>query len=737
MATEDNYSHNKDGLVYSSESPDISELCYEFSRSVNGGVSTTSLADVDDIRYNRWVGQSRDSKKWSKNLGEGKIAYPFEGASDVKVLMADETINTIKETLMNAFYRCKVSVQPIESSSKEESATVNVLMDWLVNNRLRSQLSREAELIADYALNYGWSVGHVIWEQKMATRYQIVRAEEIMQIVQQAVQSNPESIIKDLPSAIQDPKQVDYATDIISQFIVGVKRSDIKKAVKQLREEGEAKIPEVYVSRNQPTIIALKPYEDISFPPETINLQDARVIFRRCFMTERELRSNAAVLGWNNDFVEAAVHTAGKETFYTDYSQRVTDKLQRMSDRKANLIEICYAYVKSINEEGMEGVYQTIFCPQIKNQELYASHELLGYAHGKYPFVLYRRENNERKVVECRGVTEIAESEQIQVKAQLDALRDRTSLTTMPPLLVKARRLGFNNIGPAVQVPVTSPDDMRWMPPPSGDAGLPFQIIQNAEIKHCSYFGIPHPSVHPQRTQNTQQAVINNWLNFWREVFADIMALELQFATPEQIASITGGGSVQQNASSISNAFDITATFDARDLDNEWVIKKMQAYNQAILPADRSGIVNTDELLKGWISQIDPSNANVVIVDKATASQKLYKDAKSDVGLMMLGIEADYVENDPTAATKLQYIQDLLSKNPVAQQQMQKDPHFRELLDNYVKNLNMSVMQQQNKQIGRTGVTPVAQQAGQNIQQSIQQGEQMQQQAESEQQMPQ
>jgi hypothetical protein len=43
-----------------------------------------------------------------------------------------------------------------------------------------------------------------------------------------------------------------------------------------------------------------------------------------------------------------------------------------------------------------------------------------------------------------------------------------------------------------------------------------------------------------------------------------------------------------------------------------------------------------------------------------------------------------------------------------------------------MKNLQMSVSQQQNKQIGRTGVTPVAQQAGDQMQQQIAQAEQMQ-----------
>jgi Mg/Co/Ni transporter MgtE len=75
---------------------------------------------------------------------------------------------------------------------------------------------------------------------------------------------------------------------------------------------------------------------------------------------------------------------------------------------------------------------------------------------------------------------------------------------------------------------------------------------------------------------------------------------------------------------------------------------------------------------------------------------------------MILGNEPQYVENDPTAPTKMQYVQDIMSKNPVAQQQSQTNQTFQMIFQNYVKNLQMSIMQQQNKQIGRIGVTPVA-----------------------------
>jgi len=61
----------------------------------------------------------------------------------------------------------------------------------------------------------------------------------------------------------------------------------------------------------------------------------------------------------------------------------------------------------------------------------------------------------------------------------------------------------------------------------------------------------------------------------------------------------------------------------------------------------------------------------------------------------------------------LQYTQQIMQSNQKAQAALQQDPNFQALFENYVKSLQMSIMQQQNAQIGRIGVTPVAQQAQQ------------------------
>ena len=79
-----------------------------------------------------------------------------------------------------------------------------------------------------------------------------------------------------------------------------------------------------------------------------------------------------------------------------------------------------------------------------------------------YPFVLFRRENVTRRVVECRGIPEIVKTWQGEIKAQRDSIYDSTSFETLPPLQV-SKRLGLaNKIGPGVQLPVTKPGDYAW-----------------------------------------------------------------------------------------------------------------------------------------------------------------------------------------------------------------------------------------------------------------------------------
>jgi len=56
----------------------------------------------------------------------------------------------------------------------------------------------------------------------------------------------------------------------------------------------------------------------------------------------------------------------------------------------------------------------------------------------------------------------------------------------------------------------------------------------------------------------------------------------------------------------------------------------------------------------------------------------------------------------------MQFAQEIASSSPGVQEALQGNELFKELFSKYAQNLQMGVAQQQNKQIGLTGVAPGA-----------------------------
>jgi hypothetical protein len=303
-------------------------------------------------------------------------------------------------------------------------------------------------------------------------------------------------------------------------------------------------------------------------------------------------------------------------------------------------------------------------------------------------------------------------TDQDEIKAQHDSVRDRTAFETLPPLKVVKRIGQINKIGPGVQLPVTRPDDYSWLEAPGRAPTTAFNLIERVENNHANYFGLNRPTVMPIKSQLTQQQLVNRWLNTWGRIYSQMFALCLQYMPPEEIIRVTGV-QLNQNATDIAGNFDFLIRFNIQTLDNDLVAKKLQAISQFVVPLDAGGVLNRNKLIQMIIEAVAPEAARELIVDQSAASEKMFREVQTDIGMMMLGNEPLYRENDPTAQARLQYTQDVIAKNPKAQQAAQGDPIFQALLQNYVKNPQMSLQQQQNATIGRLGVTPVSEQMNQ------------------------
>ncbi len=270
------------------------------------------------------------------------------------------------------------------------------------------------------------------------------------------------------------------------------------------------------------------PREVMLAPYDSNRLQKARIVFRKLFMTELEVRAMIGTDKWDEEGVEEACKTKGMFSWYRDPNVVPTTALAQDYRLKTNnLIEVCYAYYRQLSEDGTPCVYYTVFSPHASS-ETHLKHGKLGYSHGKYPFVVLRREYIRKAIYETRGITDILSTDQAELKAQRDAMRDRTAFETVPPLMYKRRVGGTGRIGPAMLLPVSDVNaDYKWMEPPRGSPQIAEFVVNQIEKDAAGYFGLTREDTPPALSQMLQQNSVDNWLTAWSEVYTQMLQLTL------------------------------------------------------------------------------------------------------------------------------------------------------------------------------------------------------------------
>ena len=158
-----------------------------------------------------------------------------------------------------------------------------------------------------------------------------------------------------------------------------------------------------------------------------------------------------------------------------------------------------------------------------------------------------------------------------------------------------------------------------------------------------------------------------------------------------------------------AHRYDFILKFNVADLDSDLVKQKLEAIATIAGTLDAAGRIDRVKLVDKALRAVAPESADDLLVDEAAASQKMYNDVKRDIAQMLLGFEASYADasNDPSASTKLQMAQQITESNPKVGQALQGDEMFQQLMKRYEQNLQMGVMQQQNKMVGKIGTKPM------------------------------
>jgi len=256
---------------------------------------------------------------------------------------------------------------------------------------------------------YGLSIMAIDWEQQTRVEVKSFTMEDAMMMLQEAQDPNLQALLE----VILDPEQEELAAQLMGEIIPELGTTT---KVRQFREKGAVEWEQPYIFSSKPVVRALEPWEDIIFPIQTDAIQRAPFIARRELLNEFELRERAAIEGWDQEWVERAVKHKGE-------LKRIHLNIHRsdnfLFEQLRDLIEVWHVYRKEHDERtNATKVTRTVISWNITDK--HALHELMPYEHQMYPFVELPRERNTRPLLEARGIPEIVQTAQEEVKIQRD-----------------------------------------------------------------------------------------------------------------------------------------------------------------------------------------------------------------------------------------------------------------------------------------------------------------------------
>jgi len=668
--------------------------------------------DGNDTRFCRWSGQAADGRKHREEM-DGIEPFPFEGASDSRYRLADMIVNENVMILTAAATRVVPHFKGMEISDEGLGRKMEILFRWLIRNQMGSQYITEVMRLAQYQQGDTPAAGllYVYWKQESALEIKSISMETLPALLEETFQASPEDIASIL-GMINDPLREDEAVVFLQAMVPTMKRKRAKKVIKALRKNEEAGFPVPYYRVNLPCIRALRLFDDIHFPSNTIDLQRSRVVFYNEWLTEAEVREREVSMGWSAEFIKGVLEHEGetafplsfqwREAIAGDYADTVT--IRTPSEERRGLYQVIHAFNKAVNEDGVMGIFVRTFHMSV--EEPAKEREILDYAHGKYPFVYFPREVITSRLWDSRGVPELTMTQQTSLKLKHDSFDDYTQLATVPPIKVPANRPRERLvIGPLKQVKENRRGDVEYMKGPDYPKGA---IEQQKEVRRQvdEYFGRYNPEVDPQLWTLHKQHMVDMFLSFYKDAMVMMLQLCQQFMSDEQVERVIGTSTpyTARSRQEIQGQFDLELTFDVRDMDMEYLKTLASMLHEMVLPMDTQSTVMRDKLVSRMFYAISPNLAEETLQPVEAANMKEAESEQSNFAKIYAGVEPPMLPEGQNYGLRLQVLQDIIDKNPESVNSMNEAS--RSILEARIKHLQFMVTQQENAEIGRVGAKP-------------------------------
>lgn len=687
------------------------ESVKDFEAALSGAISDAGLylqrCAVDyETRKCLWPGQSDDGRKHGDDLG--KVPFPWEGASDTRIRLADEVIGDNSRVTRAATKRLTIQAKPVdESGDVAESVAMTKFLRWLLQSKMADNLRREIPLLSNWQETYSAAVLAVTWEDEVQVeKVPVFLADLQMEVLQAA--ENPETAevgrlgVEMLGALWDRTREGDVAEWLMARFR-DLKPGAARAAVRRLRRTGACVVPERRVTRSQPVWTACRVMHDVFFPANTFDLQKSPWVAWREVIAPEDLRARVMTDGYDEDVVEDAVARCTGKTLLDAVHYGNDRAMRSVLDDMEGLVELMHFFRRVTDGDGFLKIEVTSFIPGL--EDAVKEYEQ-PYTHGLYPFVDFVRDRTERIIMDNDSVPGVVQTHQQEVKTQRDFRADRSSVAILPPIKVPYQRAkGKLEFGPGAIIPERRPGEVAWMQPPAFD-GDTVNLEKQVRADVDSYFGRMVDGVSPQRQQLYQQAAVDDFLSGMQLAARQTLALARQYYDDALFARVTGTEMrFALSDEEVTAEWDIMLDFNAGDLNNEVVLKKLAVIGKTVLPLDTEGVVDRVGLVEWAMRSVDPSLASQIVQPREVATNREREQEMLEFAKIAAGVEPE-MKPGQNYALRLSVLEGIIKANPALQQRYASDEIFRKLVDARMQHFQFQLTQRQNAEIGRLGAMP-------------------------------
>ncbi|MBP3358426.1 MAG: hypothetical protein J6K91_05890 [Opitutales bacterium] len=727
-------------LLSDGDEPKTKQLLNEINEAINNSQTWLARMEIAEaVMWTIWDGQSPDGQKHAReNSTEEPV--PWEGASDTRVRIAASKVleTTAREALALANANLKIIGREGLDDVKATRATA--LLKWMIDSQMGEDAQAALDLGRFNRAVYGLNIFNVEWQRDE----KIVIEEVSFTQFAMANQLPIPQAISGLPEFIKSMQNSDYLLslteverlayeqtyslfigenakikDILKQAYPDCSNKRISAIIESWLNGESARVCVRKIISEKPQWNALLPFEDVFFPASTERLNDAPWIAVREWLSEQQVRSMQSIDNWNADFVEAVIKTKGRnslsdirnelKSYEHDIPYSLSD-IQKKDD--PNMCEVFYIYYKAVNDDGIESIYRLVASNLVNSNNdgdlLYGKNEIYECADGQYPFTEQVYWRTDKALLSCIGIPWLLRFSQQNIKSMRDKRLDLVDISTIPPITRDRRDSGEPlRLGPASVVYERVRGGTQWLNPPNSRADLPIEV-ERAELADCGRLVGSEEIGTPSSTiQFIQQNDTHRYLKSIREVLAKTFRLMQQFLPSTTVMRVTGSINkpFETSAEEIRGAFDLSISYDPSNQNDELKKANIQLIRE-ILGMDTNGIIDHNVVVRYAAYLINPSFAEMAITDASQGQQKIVLEEKQNITLMMTGQSAPLKKEEAGAKIRLQVIMQEIQQNPIVASAYQQNERVKAVFDQRIKNLQMQLMQQQNKTIGALGVNP-------------------------------